>query len=243
MSNVSFSYGGTSPELCDISTTIPHGSFCGITGINGSGKSTFAYLLNGLIPHQVYGKFIGDVWIDGENTRKKPVAYFAKKVGFVFQNPDFMIFNLTVHEEIAFGVKNLGLTDVDRRISEALDTAGLAGFEERDPHTLSLGQKQKLCLAIAIAMDTDYIVLDEPTAMLDYVSALHLYSLLVTQHKKGKTIIVIEHDTDFLLSYASQLLIFDKGMIVQQGNAQEILAHHEMLRQMGIKIPHHITHD
>lgn len=243
VNDVSFSYERSSPELQNITTKIPPETFCGITGVNGSGKSTFAYLLNGLIPHQVDGTFSGDVSINGVNTREKSVSYFAHRVGFVFQNPDFMIFNLTIREEVAFGVKNLGLNNVDHRVAQALQTVGLSGFEDRDPHTLSLGQKQKLCLAIAIAMDTEYIVLDEPTAMLDYASSLHLYKLLSSLHQKGKTIIVIEHDTDFLLTYAQHVLVFDKGSLILQDRAQVIFNQQATLQKLGIKVPHIVPHE
>lgn len=237
LEKVSFRYGKKLKELNDINVFIPHGSFCGIVGQNGSGKTTLTYLLNSLIPHQIEGKFSGNVFIDSVNTRSKPVSFFSRKVAMVFQNPDFMIFNLTVAEEIAFGLKNFGIKNIDKRIKSALALVGLNGFESRDPHTLSFGQKQKLALAAILALEPDYLVLDEPSAMLDYQSALNLYNLLSALHQKGKTIIIVEHDTDFLLTYARQILILDKGSLVMADETQKIFNQKEKLQKLGIKIP------
>lgn len=240
---VSVQYGVGGYELDEITTTIPQGSFCGITGVNGSGKTTLTYLLNGLIPHQIEGKFTGNVLIDDINTRSKPVSYFARKVGLVFQNPDFMIFNLTVKEEIAFGLTNLGLDRIEDRIDSSLAEVGLTDYKDRDPHVLSFGQKQKLAIAAVLAMDTKYIVLDEPSAMLDYRAAVGLYELLKKLHAQGKTIITVEHDTDFLLTYADRMIVLDNGSCVLQGSTHEVFTEETQLRNLGIKIPRRISHE
>jgi len=241
LEKVSFQYGKKQKELNNINVFISQGSFCGIVGQNGSGKTTFTYLLNGLIPHQIEGKLTGNIFIDGVNTRSKPVSFFSRKMAMVFQNPDFMIFNLTVTEEIAFGLKNFGINNIDKRINSALTLVGLQGFESRDPHTLSFGQKQKLALAAALALEPDYLVLDEPSAMLDHQSSLHLYKLLSELHQKGKTIIIVEHDTDFLFAYSQQVLILNKGSLVMAGKTKEIFDQKEKLQKLGIKIPRIIT--
>lgn len=233
---VNFSYS-KSQELKNINLFIPKGSFTGITGINGSGKSTFLYLLNGLIPHQVVGSFFGNVFVDGVNTREKPVSFFSRKVGMVFQNPDFMIFNLTVYDEVAFGLINLGYKNIEDRVVSALKLVGLNGYEKRDPNTLSLGQKQKMCLAVVMAMDTDYIVLDEPSAMLDYVSGIYLYELLKSVNIAGKTIIIVEHDTDLLYSFAHDVIVLDKGTVALHGKTRQVFNQKNKLKKLGIKIP------
>lgn len=234
---VSFSYERNDMQLNKVSLHIPSGSFYGITGTNGSGKTTLTMLLNGLIPHHLQGHFDGNVYVDGINTRTKPVDFFASKVGMVFQNPDFMIFNLSVREEIEFGLKNLVVSDLKERVSQALATVGLAGYEERDPHSLSFGQKQKLCLACILALDTRYIVLDEPVAMLDYKSSIALYELLQFLNKKGKTIIVVEHDSDFLYRYSHEVALIDKGEIVTAGKPKQFFTQKKLLASIGIKMP------
>ncbi len=235
MQDISVSYRSGISQLKNISVQIPKGTFLGITGVNGSGKTTFALLLNGLIPHEIPTKLNGNVFVDGVNTKKKPVAYFADKVGMLFQNPDFMLFNLTVFAEIAFGLSKQ--TDIDNKVFEALGMVGLKGFEKRDPQTLSLGEKQKVCLASVLARDSEYIVLDEPVAMLDYKGAVSLYELLMKLNRHGKTIIVIEHDTDFLLKYAKRVVILEQGEIVSAGKPTSIFSHREQLKKLGIKIP------
>ncbi|MBP6993698.1 ABC transporter ATP-binding protein [Candidatus Woesebacteria bacterium] len=241
--NVSVQYGVGGFELDGVTATIAKGSFCGITGTNGSGKTTFVHLLNGLIPHQIEAKLAGNVLIDGENTRNKPVSHFARKVGMVFQNPDFMIFNLTVREEITFGLMNLSISYTDDTVTQSLAAVGLDGYENRDPHALSLGQKQKLTIAAVLAMNTDYIVLDEPSAMLDYRSAIELYDLLAQLNMQGKTIIAVEHDTDFLLTYASHMIVLDNGSCAMHGSTKDVFAQRKQLHDLGIKIPRRIQHE
>lgn len=235
--NVSFSYEGRSKVLDDINFTIRKGSFLGITGTNGSGKSTFSYLLNGLIPHHIDGNFSGDVLVDGVNTRERDAGFFARKVGLLFQNPDFSLFNLTVEQEILFGLENFGIKNSTKRVRDALDMVDMAGTEKRDPQTLSVGQKQKVCLASLLALDTDCLIMDEPVAQLDYRSTVSMYTLFEKIHKKGKTVIVIEHDTDLLYKYTGECLILDQGRLVKSGTTKKVLGEKRLLQFLGIKIP------
>src|SRR3972149_2458861 len=146
LAQVSFRYQ-QQPVLKNISLNIRPGDFLGITGINGSGKSTLLYLLNGLIPHSIKGKLQGKVQVNGINPKDKPVSFFSQQIGLVFQNPDLSLFNLTVREEITFA-------NPQAQVANALKLVGLPGYEQRDPQTLSFGQKQKICLAAALALDT-----------------------------------------------------------------------------------------
>ena len=224
---VSFSYQGKTNQINKASFQIPLGSFYGITGLNGSGKSTLVLLMNGLIPHQIEGNLTGNVYVDQVNTKDKPVHYFAKKIGMVFQNPDFMLFNLTVKEEIEFGLKNLHLNHHYKRIKQALASVGMEKFIDRDPKTLSFGQKQKICLAATIAQNSDYIILDEPTAMLDYKSSLNLYRLLQQLNHQGKTIIIVEHDINLIKKYTNMMMVIDKGKIILSGKTDSVLTQYE----------------
>jgi len=239
--DVSFRYPNKQESLTRINLTIAKGAFFGITGVNGSGKSTLTYLINGLIPHSIPGTLTGGVFVDGVDTRAKSVSFFSKYVGMVFQNPDFSLFNLTVAEEIAFGLKNLSGHVHHKKIEEALGLVNLKGYETRDPQTLSFGEKQKVCLASVLALDVSYIVLDEPTAMLDWKSSLELYRLLRKLNAQGKTIIVVEHDTDFLWNFASDTLILDNGRVKAVGSSKKVFHNHDMLAKLGIKQPGRIN--
>lgn len=238
LQDVTFRYTGSNIEaISHLTFNILYGSFVGITGNNGSGKTTLSYLLNGLIPKEVDGKMEGQVVVDGDSTKDFSVSHFAQKVGVVFQNPENMIFNLSVAEEVAFGPGNLGLSDISTLVSKSLLQVGLAGFENRDPNTLSLGQKQKLCIASTLAMNTSYLVLDEPSSMLDYKSSIELYTLLKSFNFGGKTIIVIEHDTDLIATYASHAMVLDHGSLEMEGKVDMVFRNGERLSELGIKIP------
>lgn len=232
---VSFQFNQEYEVLKNISLTIRAGTFVGIIGTNGSGKSTLTYLCNGLIPHVIKGKLRGDVLIDNINTKDKKVAFFANKIGMLFQNPDFSLFNLTVKEEIEFGLKNLKLSHRTERVSKALEIVGMSNYESRNPQTLSLGEKQKICLASVLALDTEYLILDEPIAMLDYQSSIEIYTILSKLHQSGKTIIVIEHDTEFLWRFAEEIIILEKGQLLAHDHKNKILTDAKLLTNLRLK--------
>jgi len=234
---VTFAYSKKKPVLKNINLRISSGSFTGITGVNGSGKTSLIYLFNGIIPRMYNGIFRGDVIIDGKNTRDTDGALISKKVGLVFQNPELSLFNLTVEEEIRFGLINLKMKNVETRIDRALKSVGLTGFNKRDPQTLSLGEKQKVSLAGVLSMETAYIVLDEPTAMLDYKSSVELYNLLSGLNRRGITVITVEHNTEFLLKHADNVLVMNRGEIIMEGKTGSIFRKKNELKKLGIKIP------
>jgi energy-coupling factor transport system ATP-binding protein len=240
LKDVTFSYTKSHPVLKNINIQINAGTFLGIIGANGSGKSTFLHLLNGLIPHLITGNLTGEVLVNGISTREKNSSFFAHCVGMLFQNPDFSLFNLTVQDEIEFGLKNLKIDFDDEKIIQALEQVNLFNFEKRDPQSLSLGEKQKVCLAAVLAVNPDFFVLDEPIAMLDYQSSSEIYNIFCKLNQLGKTIIAVEHDTDFLWQYAKEILVFDKGKVIAYGDKKEILADKKLLSSLGMKIPFHI---
>lgn len=233
---VSFSYPGRK-VLRNVSFRIKHGDFVGITGSTGSGKTTLAYCFNGLIPHSIRGKFSGTVTVDGKDTRKSKVSKMATKVGFVFQDPEWQIFSLSVNDEVAFGLKNLRMDRIDTRVKEALHMVGLEGRDETLPYNLSQGQKQKLCIASVIAMEPEIIVLDEPTSQLDYRSTMNIYGILKELNRKGKTIIVIEHNTDMIAKYANSVMVLDDGKLVKNGEPKKVLCDKRLMNRLGIKVP------
>jgi len=236
ISGLKFSYPGRE-VLKGIDLQIGDGEFLGITGPTGSGKTTLIYCLNGLIPHSIGGKFSGSVSVFGMDTKKHRVSELARKVGFVFQDPDWQIFNLSIKDEIAFGLKNLKMDNIDARIEKAIKFAGLEGYEEEMPHRLSHGQKQKLSIACVLAMEPEMIVLDEPTSQLDYRSKISIYDMLRRLNREGKTIVVVEHDTDLLWDYAGKAFLIDGGMGIAHGPAKKVLSRRKLLEEIGVKSP------
>jgi len=233
---LNFSY--TNQEvLKNVSLSLDNGEFVGLVGPTGCGKTTLAYCLNGLIPNSIKGKFSGKVLVDGLDTSKNKVSEVARKVGLVFQDPDWQIFNLTVKDEVSFGVENLKLGKLEKRVKSALKMVGLTGFDDRDPNTLSQGQKQKLCIASILATDPEYIVLDEPTSQLDYKNNKKIHDILKRLNRRGKTILIIEHDTDFLTEYCDRILIMSNGRIVKDGKMKRVFSDVKLLKRLGIKVP------
>jgi energy-coupling factor transporter ATP-binding protein EcfA2 len=234
--NLSFSYPGRK-VLSDISLKVEKADFLGITGSTGSGKTTLAMCFNGLIPNSVKGRFSGEVTVMGASTKKSKISDLARKVGFVFQDPDWQLFSLTVRDEVTFGLKNLKMEGIDRRVKDALKMVGLSGYEDTEPHKLSQGQKQKLCIASVLAMEPEIMILDEPTSQLDYRSGMNVYSILKRLNEEGKTVIVIEHNTDMLAEHANKAMILDGGRIASLGPARKVLCEKKLLNKLGIKIP------
>lgn len=233
--SVSFQYEAKDPILNSIDLEIKENDFVAILGKNGSGKTSLTSCINGLIPHAIPGKLTGNIYIDGINTRNISIGEISKKVGTVFQDPDLVIFNLTVEEEVSFGVDNLKLDHLEKRVQDALQVVGLAGFEKRDPQSLSGGQKQLLCIACVLAMGTDYIILDEPISNLDYSNAKLVYKILRSIHKQGKTIIVVEHDTNMVWENSTKTIIIDGHQIIKNGPTKQILKNNRELISLGIR--------
>jgi len=234
--NLNFSYPGR-PVLRSINLEIHKQDFVGITGSTGSGKTTLACCFNGLIPHAVRGDFSGTVKVCGLDTRQHRIAELAKTVGMVFQDPDWQLFTLSVREEIAFGLKNLKMGDVEKRTRGAIRMVGLEGYDETEPFKLSQGQKQKLCIASVLAMEPEIIVLDEPVSQLDYRSMMNVYHILRRLNREGKTIIVIEHNTDLLAQFSSKTMLMDKGQVVRYDETKKVLSEKRMLERLGVKVP------
>ncbi|MDZ4229271.1 MAG: ABC transporter ATP-binding protein [Patescibacteria group bacterium] len=214
ITNLTVTYPHKQPALKNISWQIKPGEWLGISGSNGSGKTTLLYCLAGLIPKHISAKITGQTLIN-------------QSTGLVFQNPDFSLFNLTVAEEVAFGAAG--------PIGPALKAVGLSRFKNTDPQTLSYGAKQKVCLAAVLARNPEIILLDEPTAMLDYKSSLDLYRLLAKLNQQGKTIITVEHNTAFLFEFTQKTLILNQGKQIAFGPSRKVLSRARLLKRLGLK--------
>jgi len=236
--NLEFAYD-KEKVLNNINLEIKQGEFVGIVGATGCGKSTFAFCLNGIIPHSIQGTFSGNVFIDGQNTNSSNVANLSKKVGLVFQDPDSQIFALTVVDEIAFGLENQGISKekIKTKVNQVLYNIRIDNLKERETYTLSFGQKQKVCIASILALDPDVLVLDEPTAQLDYKDTREIYKILGKLNQQGKTIILIEHKSDWLARYVSRILVLNNAKFELDGKPEEVFNHTDYLEKIGLKVP------
>ncbi|MCK5201598.1 MAG: ABC transporter ATP-binding protein, partial [Spirochaetales bacterium] len=191
--------GEKEPVLQGMNLDIEKGEFVLIIGASGCGKSTLSLCLNGIIPTVIGGKIKGKVYIDGEDTRESTVYELGTKVGIVFQDPDSMLCNLHIEEELAFGPANL-LMDRDiilQRVKKALDDVGETKIRDKSIYSISGGQKQRVAVASVLTMEPIILVFDEPTANLDPVGTAQIFNLLKKINKeKGITVIVVEHNVD-----------------------------------------------
>ena len=239
MDGLSFSYsqGPARQVLSGLSLKIRKGEFVGLIGRTGCGKSTLLLTLNGIIPQMVKGEFSGTVKVFGKDASSTPVHELARFVAIVFQDPEDQIFSLRVIDEVLFGLSNIGVAgqDAETRAASALKTVGLEDYRDSDPHLLSHGQKQKLAFACALAVDPEIFVLDEPVSSLDHASSEEIYSMLKKLNQQGKTIIVSEHDTEWLAEFASRVLLLDLGRISLDGDRGALLD--KRIREAGIKVP------
>ncbi|WP_087037238.1 ATP-binding cassette domain-containing protein [Thermococcus litoralis] len=239
--DLSFKYTGAKEySLKDINFKVKKGEFLGILGASGSGKSTLCLTFNGIIPHSIRGDFRGNVFVKGYNTREASVAELSKIVGLVLQNPDSQLFNMTVEEEVAFALENLGLDveEIRRRVYWALKITGLEGLEKEFPPNLSGGQKQRLAIASVLALKPEVLVLDEPTSQLDPIGREQVLSLITLLNKEqGITIVLVEHNTEYLFDFADRIIVLDRGELVMEGKPREIFEEADYLRELGIRIP------
>ncbi len=221
--------------LDDINLKINKGEFIAVIGVNGSGKSTLAKHLNGLLlPTK------GNCFVDGMKVADNDDIWKVRqKVSMVFQNPDNQIIATVVEDDIAFGPENMGLPreEIRQRVDFALQSLHIEHLRKFAPHLLSGGQKQLVAIAGAIAMRTQCLVLDEPTAMLDPQGRLDVMRALEELHEKyNMTIIIITHFMEEAVR-SERMIVMDKGKIIQDGKPAEIFRHKEQLRRIGLEVP------
>ena len=235
--DLSFLYSGNEkPSLDDVSITIKKGIKTAILGANGAGKSTLFYHLNG-----VFKPSLGTVKFDGEpvSYRKKKLRQLRSKVSVVLQNPDDQIFGQTVEEDVAYGPRNLGLSEreVADRVNKALITLGLRDLRGRNTLHLSYGQRKRLALAGALAMEPEVLIMDEPTAGLDPQMALELMELAEQLHHEGITIVISTHDIDLAYGWADEVHVLRRGSAVFSGDPSEFFSDSENVHLSGLLQP------
>ncbi|ELZ85161.1 cobalt ABC transporter ATP-binding protein [Haloferax gibbonsii ATCC 33959] len=211
--NLTFRYpGGDEAVLRDASVTIEPGEFTAVVGGNGSGKTTLCKTFNGLIPHFFEGTFDGGVTVAGTDTRESDVAELSKTVGYVFQDFENQLVQETVRGDVEFAPLNYGLDDYAERATRALETLGLDHLADRFIWELSGGQQHLVALAGVLAMDPEFIFVDEPAAQLDPRNARETYEQLRRlNEERDKTIIVIEHHSEFIADYCDEMVLVSDG--------------------------------
>ncbi|WP_207226265.1 energy-coupling factor ABC transporter ATP-binding protein [Microterricola gilva] len=226
--NVGFTYAyADEPALSDVSLEIQPGLLYGVVGLNASGKSTLCSLIRGLIPHFHEGALTGTVEILGTNLADWDPAELSRKIGYVFQNPFTQISGVkdTVFEEIALGLENLGVPreEMISRVSQVVAELGLEALIEKNPNGLSGGQRQKVAFASIIAMDADFIVIDEPTSQLDPEASEAVFEIIRDLKRRGKSIILVEHKIDLMAEYADRIIVMKQGRVVMEGDVRDVL--------------------
>ncbi len=230
--------GAAQPTLNHVHLEIEKGDFLAIVGNNGCGKSTLCKVLNGLIPHFISGTFSGNVWVEGENTKNADVGTLARKVGYVYQDFENQIVRPTVLDDASYACLNYGMKDYEQRGREALHQCGLEGREDEYIWQLSGGQTHLLALAGAVALGPEVLILDEPIAQLDPGHADRIYEVLRELNETyGKTIIVIEHHTEYIADYCKHVLLLRDGQVAWMLPAREALARVEELQESNIFPP------
>lgn len=228
-----------SVALEDVTFSAEDGQFVGIIGHTGSGKSTLVQHLNGILKPKS-GQIIvsgTDITADGVILRD-----IRKKIGLVFQYPEYQLFEETVEKDVAFGPRNLGLgeAEIHQRVREAVELVGL-DYEEirqRSPFDLSGGQKRRVAIAGVIAMKPEVLILDEPTAGLDPRAHMDVLEMIENVHAHERNIIfLISHNMDDIARMADKILVMDSGRLAMQGTAEEIFSQEERLASMGLALP------
>lgn len=227
-------YKDGTKAISDLDLTVRRGEFLAILGQNGSGKTTLVKHLNGLLKPTS-----GSVTVAGLDTRKATINDLAMTVGFIFQSPDTQICKMKVFDELAFGLKNVGLSEAEikQRVEQAAQDLEITHLLERNPFMLSLGEKQRIAVAAVLAMRPHILVLDEPTTGQDYKRAKEIMDLAVQLHRTGQTIIVITHDMSLAAEYCERVVMMAGGHIILDAPTREAFQAQDALHTASIRPP------
>ncbi|MCK9442009.1 MAG: ATP-binding cassette domain-containing protein [Methanothrix sp.] len=235
-SKVVYSYGDGTKALKGVSISLEEGRKIALVGPNGAGKSTLLLMFNGIL-RPTSGKVL---------FRGQPLQYdsahireIRRKVGMVFQNSDDQIFAPTVYQDVAFGPVNLGFSKekMKKHASYALQYVGLSGYERRPPHHLSGGEKKRVAIAGILAMESEVIILDEPTSNLDPASSEEIMDMLDELNCGGKTMIISTHDVDLAYRWADEVVLMEDGRVIRRGTGPEVFGDADLIKKARLKLP------
>ena len=235
--NVNFAYQPYVTVLNDVNLTIGAGEFTAIIGNTGSGKTTLMKLILGLLKPTA-----GRVLVGGVDTRRAKVSDMARRIGFIFQDPNEQLFANSVEEEILFGLRNLELpaAEVQQRLAETIDLFGLDPIREVFPRFLARGDKQKVCIAAIVAMHPQIILLDEPTTGQDHRDSRQIMGLAQTLNEQGITVLLVTHDMPNVARYARRVALLNDGRLIKTAPTPEVIADAELMASCSL-IPPQIT--
>ena len=232
--DIHFTYPNGVEAIKGISIVIEDGDFVAIMGQNGAGKTTLVKHFNGLLKPKE-----GDVVVDGINTRDVSVANMARKVGFVFQNPDHQLFCETVEDEVAFALKNFEYErkTIEKRTSWALNLLNLTQYRETSPFMLSGGERKRVALASVLAWDPKIVILDEPTIGQDNQQKEKLRQFIIQLNSQKKTVVIVTHDIEFVAECNPRVVLMTEGQIIGDGRADKILIDYDLVTKASLVLP------
>ena len=230
--NVFASYDATIPILQDVSFTVHDGEFVAFVGTNGAGKSTTMRLMNGLIKPES-----GQVLVDGVPTTELKTSELARRVGFLFQNPDSQICCNTVRDELMFGCKALGIDpdEAHARVDAIIEQFGFN--PDDDPFLLNRGTRQLLALASIVVLETPVIILDEPTTGLDFRECVKVMDVIRGLHERGTTVVMVCHDMEVVADFAERVIVMSAGRVVDAGATFDVLRNRRTLERASLVPP------
>jgi energy-coupling factor transport system ATP-binding protein len=217
--NASFSYPHGNPVIRDVNLAIRRGEFVALMGPNGTGKTTLAKHFNGLLVPTA-----GHVLVDGNDTRNTSVSELARKVGYVFQNPDHQLFSRTIKDEFAFGPGNLGWSKerIENAVAQELEHLGGPQKGSEDPFFMGLAERKLVAIASVLIMEPDLLVLDEPATGADHEASLRIMDYLSALHRQGLTIVIVTHDVSLVANYTDRVIVVREGSVVLDGRPDEV---------------------
>lgn len=228
--NVSFSYEKNAPVLKNVSFTIKEGESVGLIGANGAGKSTIMKTLLGLLPCE------GEVSVGGIKVEKKNLPAIRRKLGFVLQDSDNQMFMPTVYEDMMFGPRNYGLSadEAEKKVDAVLDMLNLTALKNRYNHKISGGEKRMAAIATVLAMEPEYLLMDEPTTALD---PYNRRTVINTINKLPQAKLIASHDLDMILDTCERVIFISNGEIAADGRAEVILRDKTLLEANRMELP------